>query len=198
MGDRSTARVYRNLLLLYPRDFRDRYGDDLVQALTDLSGELGPHRAWRRAALDLVVTVPRYRMETLMKEEHRSTFLTFAIMLMACAGIVFPLVTGGSWGLLVSVLLWATAAFVAITQRSKLARSMDAVNGTRLRRTRLTTAAVLALLLPVMYVTIPYLLGDHWGVDAIVAFSLWFVVLIAAVSYFIAGITTPKARVISR
>jgi len=190
--------VYRNLLLLYPRDFRDRYGDDLVQSLTDLSGELGPRRAWRRAALDLVVTVPRYRMETLMKEEHRSTFLTVAILLMACAGIVFPLVTGWSWGLFVSVLLWGAAAFVAITQRSKLARSMDAVNGTRLRRKRLATAAVLALLLAVMYVVIPYLLGDHWGVDAIVAFSLWFVVLIAAISYFIAGITTPKARVISQ
>ena len=34
-------------------------------------------------------------------------------------------------------------------------------------------------------------------VDAIVAFSLWFVVLIAAVCYFVAGITTPKSRVIS-
>ncbi len=185
-------------MLLYPRDFRDRYGDDLVQTLTDLSRELGPRRAWRRATLDLVVTVPRYRMETLMKEEHRSTFLTFAITLMACAGIVFLLVDGGPWGLFVSAVLWAVAAVVAITQRSKLARSMDSVDGTRLRRRRLITAAALALLLPVMYVASLYILGDHWGTDAIVAFSLWFVVLIAAVCYFIAGITTPKSSAISQ
>ena len=36
----SAVRMYRTLLLLYPRDFRDRYTDDLVQILTDLSGEL--------------------------------------------------------------------------------------------------------------------------------------------------------------
>lgn len=193
MKDRSVVRLYRSLLLLYPRDFRDRYGDDLVQNLTDLSGELGPRRAWRRATLDLVVTVPRYRMETLMKEAHRSTFLTLAITLTACAGIVLLLVDGGPWGLFVSVLLWAVAAVVAITQRSKLARSMDSVDGTRLRRKRLSTAAALALLLLVMYVVIPYLLGDHWGTDAVVAFSLWFAVLIASICYFIAGITTPKS-----
>jgi hypothetical protein len=193
MGTGSGVRVYRNLLLLYPRAFRDRYGDDLVQTLTGLSGELGPRRAWRRVTLDLVVTVPRYRMETLMKEEHRSTFLTFAITLMACAGIISVFI-----GFYPGVLLLPFAAVVAITQRSKLARSMDAVNGTRLRRKRLITAAVLALLLVVMYVVIPFLLGDHWGVDAIVAFSLWFVVLIAAVSYFIAGITTPKSRTIAQ
>lgn len=65
----SAVRVYRRLLWLYPRDFRDRYADDLVQTLADLSGELGPWRAWRRVSLDLVVTVPRYRLETLMNEQ---------------------------------------------------------------------------------------------------------------------------------
>jgi hypothetical protein len=73
MGTGAAIRAYRSLLVLYPRDFRDRYSDDLVQTLTDLSAELGPGRTWRRVMLDLVVTVPRYRMETLMKEEHSST-----------------------------------------------------------------------------------------------------------------------------
>ena len=188
----AAVRVYRSLLRLYPRDFRDRYIDDLLQALADLSDELGPRRAWRRATLDLVVTVPRYRLETLMKVEHSSMLLTVAIVVMAVAGITSVFV-----GFHPGVLLLSLAAVVAITQRSKLARSIDAVDGTGLRRKRLRTASVLGASLPVIYLVSLPLLGDRWGTDAIVAFGLWFAVLIAAVSYAIAGISTPRSRVIS-
>lgn len=193
MGTGSAIRAYRSLLVLYPRDFRDRYSDDLVQTLTDLSAELGPRRAWRRVTLDLVVTVPRYRMETLMKEEHSSTVLIVATTAMACAGIISLFI-----GLYLGVLLVPLAAVVAITQRGRLARSMDAVDASRLRRKRLRIAAVLAVSLPVIYLVSLPILGDEWGTDAKVAFGLWTAVLIAAVSYFVAGITTPKSRVISR
>jgi hypothetical protein len=188
----SAVRVYRSLLLLYPRDFRDRYTDDLVQTLADLSRELGPRRAWRRVALDLVVTVPRYRLETLMSDKRSSTLLTVAITVMAVAGITSVFV-----GLYPFVVLVPLAVVVAITQRSKLARSIDAVDGTRLRRKRLRTAAVLAASLPVIYLVSLPILGDQWGTDAVVAFGLWVGVLIAAVCYVIAGISTPKSRAIS-
>jgi hypothetical protein len=188
----SAVRVYRSLLLLYPRDFRDRYTDDLVQTLTDLSAELGPRRAWRRVALDLVVTVPRYRLETLMNDKRSSTLLTVAITVMAVAGITSMFV-----GLYPGVVLVPLAVVVAITQRSKLARSIDAVDGTRLRRKRLRTAAVLAASLPVIYLVSLPILGDEWGTDAVVAFGLWVAVLIAAVGYVVAGISTPKSRAIS-
>ena len=188
----SAVRVYRSLLLLYPRDFRDRYTDDLVQTLTDLSGELGPRRAWRRVTLDLVVTVPRYRLETLMSDKRSSTLLTVAITVMAVAGITSVFV-----GLYPGVVLVPLAVVVAITQRSKLARSIDAVDGSRLRRKRLRTAAVLAASLPVIYLVSLPILGDDWGTDAVVAFGLWLGVLIAAVCYLIAGISTPKSRAIT-
>lgn len=188
----SAVRVYRSLLLLYPRDFRDHYADDLVQTLTDLSDELGPRGAWRRVTLDLVVTVPRYRMETLMKEERVSTLLTVAITVMAAAGMTSVFV-----GLYPGLLLLPLAAAVAITQRSKLARSIEAVDGTRLRRKRLRTAAVLATSLPIIYLVSLPILGDQWGTDAVVAFGIWVAVLIAAVCYFITGIATPKSRVVS-
>ena len=188
----SAVRMYRSLLLLYPRDFRDRYTDDLVQTLTDLSGELGPRRAWRRVALDLVVTVPRYRLETLMNDNRSSTLLTVATTVMAVAGITSVFV-----GLYPGVVLVPLAVVVAITQGSKLARSIDAVDGTRLRRKRLRTAAVLAASLPVIYLVSLPILGDHWGADAQVASGVWVGVLIAAVCYVIAGLSTPKSRAVS-
>ncbi len=189
----SAIRAYRSLLVLYPRDFRDRYSDDLVQTLTDLSAELGPRRAWRRVTLDLVVTLPRYRMETLMKQERSFTVLIVATIAMASAGIISLFI-----GLYFGVLLVPLAAVVAITQRGRLARSMDAVDASQFRRKRLKIAAVLAVSLPFIYLVSLPILGDEWGTDAKVAFGLWTAVLIAAVSYFVAGITTPKSRVISQ
>ena len=62
---------------------------------------------------------------------------------------------------------------------------------------RLRTAAVLAASLPVIYLVSLPILGDQWGTDAVVAFGLWVGVLIAAVCYAIAGISTPKSRAIS-
>jgi hypothetical protein len=191
MGAGSAVRVYRSLLVLYPRDFRDRYTDDLVQTLTDLSGELGPRRAFRRVTLDLVVTVPRYRLETLMNDRRSSTVLTVAIVVMAVAGITSVFV-----GLYPGVVLVPLAGVLAITQRSNLARSIDAVDDTGLRRKRLRTASVLAASLPVIYLVSLPILGNHWGTDAVVAFGLWVGVLIAAVCYAIAGISTPKSRAI--
>lgn len=191
MEAQQAVRVYRSLLMLYPRDFRDRYTDDLVQTFTDLSGELGARRAWRRVTLDLVVTVPRYRLETLMSDERSSTVLTLAITVMAVAGITSVFV-----GLYPGVVLVPLAGVVGITQRGKLARSIDVVNGTQLRRKRLRTAAVLAASLPVIYLVSLPILGDDWGTDAVVAFGLWVGVLIAAVCYVIAGISTPKARAV--
>ena len=192
MEARKAVRVYRSLLVLYPRDFRDRYADDLVQTFTDLSGELGARSAWRRVTLDLVVTVPRYRLETLMNDERSSTVLTLAITAMAVAGITSVFV-----GLYPGVVLVPLAGVLGITQRSKLARSIDGVNGTGLRRKRLRTAAVLGASLPVIYLVSLPLLGDQWGADAGVAFGLWVGVLIAAVCYVIAGLSTPKSRAVS-
>ncbi len=116
MSTETVGRVYKHLLRLYPRDFRDRYGDDLLQVHAELSAELGPRRAWHRVTLDLIVTVPRYRMETFMKEQHIPTVLTAGIVVMACAGIVSLLI-----GLERGVLLVALAV-VLVQPRSIRAR----------------------------------------------------------------------------
>ena len=123
-----------------------------------------------------------------MKELQTSTVLTAAIVVMACVGIASPFA-----GLYPGALLLPLAVIVAVTQRSKLARSMDATDCDRLRRKRLKVAAMLAASLPVIYLVSLPILGDEWGTDAIVAFSVWFAVLIAAAGYFVAGISTPKS-----
>lgn len=181
--------TYRLLLALYPRDFRDRYADDLVQALADLSGDLGARRAWQRVALDVAVTVPRYRMEALMNERHQPAVLTAGVVVLAALGILsVPL------GLTPGLALLPIAVVLGLSQRSKLARSLDTHGGTDLRRRRLRIATVLTALLPIVYLVSLPILGDDWGADATVAFGLWFAVLITAVYFFIAGFNTPRRQ----
>jgi hypothetical protein len=189
MGDPSAHPVYRALTWLYPRDFRNRYRDDLVQIHADLTREHGPARACGRTTLDLLVTVPRYRMENLMKESLSPTVLTVAIAAMALAGIASVFLTDGYAD---AVLLTPLAIVLAVTQRSKLAKSMVVASGSDVRRRRLTIAGRLTVSLLVIWFAGPLILGDHWGIDAIALFGLWFVLFVAAVVYFIAGIATPR------
>ena len=193
MREQSAHPVYRALTRLYPPDFRNHYRDDLVQSLTDLTRQRGPGRAWARTTLDLIVTVPRYRMETLMNEQHRANTLTGIIVLLGAIGIISVAMDGFHWGLL----LLPVAIALGITQRSKLARAMDVSNGNNMRRRRLRIATALMASLPVIYLISLPILGESWGLDAIIAFSLWFIVLIVAVCYLIAGISTPRSPVTS-
>ncbi len=189
----SAIRVYRTLLLLYPRDFRDRYTDDLVQTLTDLTGELGPRRAWRRVTLDLIVTVPRYRLETVMNEERSSTLLTMAITVIAVAGITSVFVGSVSrrGAGAARRLSWQSPNAASWLGRST--RWMAPDSGTSAcaphpcspRRFRSSSSSAC-----------PYS-GTNGEPTPSVAFGLWVGVLIAAVGYAIAGLSTPKSGAIS-
>ena len=50
--------AYRALIRLYPREFHDRYRDDLVQSFSDLVDSRGTGAACARTAIDLAITVP--------------------------------------------------------------------------------------------------------------------------------------------
>lgn len=72
MSERTHATWYRRALGLYPRRFREEFGDDLILFYDDLVADLGSKRAARRALRDLISTVPRYRLEALMKWIHHN------------------------------------------------------------------------------------------------------------------------------
>jgi hypothetical protein len=72
------VRVYRLAVRLYPRAFRTEYGDDLVEAFTALVSDLGPRRAWTRTFIDLITTLPRYRLEALVNPQRKTAPLAAA------------------------------------------------------------------------------------------------------------------------
>ncbi len=129
------VRLYRRLIRLYPKSFRDDYGEPLAQHFSDLAADRGLRSALLRTSLDLAITVPRYRMESFMSERSTTTAITVTIWALAAAGAV-SFLTGMGPGLL----FFGAAAALAFVQRGALARSLRTPNSD-LRRRRLRIAA---------------------------------------------------------
>jgi hypothetical protein len=99
---RSIARhrsAYRALLVLYPRSFRQEYGEPMAQLFGDRLRDVGP-RVWLRAVPDLIRTVPSQRIEAVMADlgpGPRVVALAFvvlgaALVAMRFGGGVIPLI----------------------------------------------------------------------------------------------------------
>lgn len=125
--------VYRLLLRLYPRELRAAYGAEMVQVFGDLVRERG-RSTWGRMALDLAVSVPRTRLESLMHRTPAHTEVTVAILAIGVLVGLAAMLMFGPLGLPAP----AVVAAIALTQRSRLARSLGADD----QRRRIGTALV--------------------------------------------------------
>jgi uncharacterized membrane protein YidH (DUF202 family) len=178
--------IYDTLVRLYPKAFRDAYGDDVVQHFDDLVADRGIRAAWGRTALDLAVTIPRYRLETIMNERHSATTISVAVGLLAAAGVASMLV-----GLSPGALLVVVALALAIAQRSAIARALRAPDPHR-RRRRLQTAAVLAVVFVASFVAYLMLIGDTWSTRDTVLAIIGNAAMIGAIGFLAAALLTPK------
>lgn len=95
-GRPVSGQLYRLLLVLYPAEFRLRYGDQMEQAFRDLCreaarGEKGhkPWRVWLRAINDLARTAPVEHVECLLRRTGAGRSLrTDAGALAWCAALI--------------------------------------------------------------------------------------------------------------
>lgn len=186
------VRTYRAVVGLYPEGFRSEFGEDLVRHFAELVSDLGPRRAWSRTLLDLIITVPIYRLEAIMtpSRSHVALNLTFVTL---AAGLVSIFAGATSTlGAILGVVLLGAVAVVAITQRSKLARSLRPANGSRARR--FTFAAISGAVLAAAIVGYVMAIGDgHISGGVLVAFNLVGMVALIATGVFLAkGLRTPR------
>lgn len=174
---------------LYPSDFRTWYGNDLVLHFADLVDDRGRRAAWTRTALDLLITVPRYRLEHAMSEPRSTTTINIAITVLAALGVL-----GILTGMYPGIVLLAAAAAVAVSQRTALARAIRTPD-TDARRRRLSIAGVLTAVFVVAMVS--YLRavgGDHVsGTSLVLHNAIGVPAMVGAIVFLIAGLLTPKA-----
>lgn len=181
-------RVYRSLLRLYPKSFRGHYGDDLVQQFSDLVADRGVRAAWGRTGIDLIVTVPRYRLESIMNEQHSATILYLGIALLAVGGVLSVLI-----GLYPGLVLLVAALLLAVAQRSTLGRAIRTPDSNR-RRRRLVVAATLALVCAASLVSYGRAIsdGDVSGVSLIAHNAIGVPSMVGAIVFLIAGLLTAR------
>jgi hypothetical protein len=182
-------RLYATLVHLYPRRFRHEFADDMVVAFDDFIEHRGRAATWRRVIVDLIVTVPIYRLETVMAPQ-RSPNALVAI----CATLVVGAVVTFAMGLWpVAAVLLLTAVVIGITQHSQLARSLRPGSGSH-RRRLLARSAVLALLAVAVLVVGMVDLGDesHWPAGRLLLYNaLFFAAVVAALAHLVVAFRHP-------
>ncbi len=181
--------AYRALTLLYPRQFRVHYRDDLIQHHADLVRSRGRFAAWVRTGLDLVITVPRYHLETTMNQRHATNTLNATVAALVVAGLMAIIIVDSYVG----AVLLALAAIIGVTQRSNLAQALRVSDSDR-RHHRFKMAAFFALVAAadtaIGFADLAN--DDSWGTRAVIYGAISYAAGGAAICYLIAGILTRK------
>lgn len=105
--------LYRVLLRLYPRRFRDDYGADMALLFADQMRDEAPARVCARTIADLVVTIPTRHLEAHMKRTPGPS-LPLAVGALSLVAATVAVVGGTSrWALVVGFPVAVVAAVLA-------------------------------------------------------------------------------------
>lgn len=80
--DRS-VRMYRRLVALYPRSFREQYGAHMVFVFEEMLADLPTGRVWSRTVPDALSSIITQRLETYMSNKSMLRPLGFAALALA-------------------------------------------------------------------------------------------------------------------
>jgi hypothetical protein len=75
-----SVRWYRRLLWLYPKHFRNEYGDDMVIVFEEMLRDLPRGRVWLRTLRDATSSIVTQRLETAMSKPSMLPPLAFAAL----------------------------------------------------------------------------------------------------------------------
>ena len=192
-------RGYQLLIPLYPAAFRREFGGDMLLLFDSLVADRGILAATSRTSLDLIVTVPRYRLETVMTDSRATQVLTATIAGLLVLGFISPMAGLPWWPspLLILAGLGLTVANrtgLTVANRTRLAHAIRTPDSSR-RSRRLRLSALSAAVFAAAVVgygvviwdetasTLGLLLPSFLGTAALVC-SAWFLV---------AGLLTPRS-----
>ena len=111
--DRFVVAVYRRLVGLYPRAFRDEYGPDLVGLLAEQLRDEPTGRVAARCLADLALTLPNQHLEAHM-ERSSNLVVTCALGALAFATAVVGVAVGHPAVLAICLAIAAVTAGLAL------------------------------------------------------------------------------------
>jgi lysylphosphatidylglycerol synthetase-like protein (DUF2156 family) len=163
----AASRVYRAALRCYPASFRHRYGDDLVAVFEDLRADRGIRVACWRTFVDLIVTIPNYRLESVMSDHQASLTIATLIVMLTVAAIATLAV--GAWPLALLVLV--AAAVLLANQRHSLARNLRSDKPNKRRRLLMCASLAIAAFACLVGLYLADLGDDHVSSGALMVYN---------------------------
>ena len=107
-------KIYSILLRCYPRDFRREYGADMTQLLMLQLRDENAVRVWGRTFIDIALTVPPARLETLMSRRRALPRAEVFYSAVAVACLFVTALSGIAYAGLVGLLLAALFSSLAV------------------------------------------------------------------------------------
>jgi hypothetical protein len=169
-GDPTVVRVYRRLVGLYPRQFRDDYGADMVQLLRDQCADEAAWRVLCRVIIDLAITLPTQHLEAHVHRPLNPRAVPLIYIAVAAAAALAAFVTGTN-----------VAVFIAGMCVSVVAGAMGAVAWRRNKPVGapMSTGAWWKFVLAGPCIIAAVIIAAGVGVDA------WFIGVISVLAAFV-------------
>ncbi|MEX0781566.1 MAG: hypothetical protein WD557_02880 [Dehalococcoidia bacterium] len=185
-------RIYRLLTLLYPTEFRREHGNDMALLFDDLVADRGILAATSRTSIDLIVTVPRYRLEAVMSESNATQVLTAGIAGLLILGFA-SVGVGLPWAAPVLIL---AGLGLALANRGRLARSIRTPDPSRrkrlLRRSALSAVIFVACVVGFIVVTWD---GEASTPGLLIPSLMGTFAMFGAVGFLVAALLMPRTEV---
>ncbi len=108
MNSSRAVGIYRTLLRVYPRRFRDEYRDDMALLFAEQLHDGSASRVWARSLIDLTITIPARHLEAHMnRPPNPAVPVLFAAL--SVTGVVTAILAGSNlaiagFGLAVAVM----------------------------------------------------------------------------------------------
>ncbi|MCU1455848.1 MAG: hypothetical protein JWN46_3994 [Acidimicrobiales bacterium] len=113
MSRRRSLALYRALLRLYPRRFRNEYGADMGLLFADQLRDESALRVWARGAVDLAITIPHRHLEAHLNRPPNSAVPVLFAAISATALISAALIGSDPAAIGISLPIAAAAAAIA-------------------------------------------------------------------------------------
>ena len=187
-------RTYRRMIALYPNELRREHGDDMEFVFNELIADRGLLTATTRTTIDLIVTVPRYRLEAVMTKTHATRTLNVTIAALLALGAFGATALGtdglGTW-IFAGMILAGLA--LAIANRGRLARSIRTANPSQ-RSHRLRLAALNAGIFAASVIAYGIVIWDEEASTPglLIPSLLGTAALVGAVGFLLAGLLSPR------
>lgn len=98
MNTSRSVGIYRRLLRVYPRHFRDEYRDDMALLFAEQLRDEPATRVWTRSLIDLAINIPARHVEAHMNRPPNPTVpVVFAAL--AVTGVVAAVLGGSNLGM---------------------------------------------------------------------------------------------------